>query len=67
MNKLTVSVPEAARMLGISRNTAYALARAGRLPGVIELGPKRLVVAKAALERLLGAPLDSERRGEGAA
>lgn len=62
MDKLTVSVPEAARALGISRNTAYALARAGRLPGVIELGPKRLVISRAALEKLLGAPIDGERR-----
>lgn len=61
MDKLTVSVPEAAKVLGISRNTAYALARAGRLPGVIELGPKRLVISRAALERLLGAPLDGQR------
>lgn len=67
MNKLTVSVPEAARALGISRNTAYSLARAGKLPGVIELGPKRLVISKAALERLLGAPLDGDQQSEGAA
>lgn len=31
---LTVSVPEAARLLGIGRNTAYELVRLGRLPHV---------------------------------
>lgn len=29
---ITVSVPEAARMLGIGRNMAYDLVRSGRLP-----------------------------------
>lgn len=51
--KLTISVEEAARQLGISRGLAYELARTGKLPGVIRLGAKRLVVSRAALERLL--------------
>ena len=52
MEKLTLTVSEVAVALGISRNTAYELARRGELPGVIRLG-KRLVVSKAAIERLL--------------
>jgi excisionase family DNA binding protein len=50
---LTVSVEEAARMLGISRGAAYTHARDGSLPS-IRLG-KRLLVPKAALEKLLQA------------
>lgn len=51
--KLTLSVAEAAAILGISRNLAYELARRGELPGVIKLGQKRLVVSRQAIERLL--------------
>lgn len=47
----TVSVEEAGHILGISRGSAYALARTGELP-TIRLG-RRLVVPKAALEKLL--------------
>lgn len=48
---LTISVEEAARVLGISRGAAYTHARDGSLP-TIRLG-KRLLVPKAALEKLL--------------
>lgn len=48
---LTMTVPQTAKLLGISRNLAYELARQGALP-VIRLG-KRLVVPKLALEKLL--------------
>jgi len=51
--KLTISVEEAAAKLGISRNLGYKLAREGKLPGVLSLGQKRLVVSKAAIEKLL--------------
>jgi excisionase family DNA binding protein len=47
----TISIEEAAIILGISRGTAYANAKTGALP-TIRLG-KRLLVPKAALERLL--------------
>jgi excisionase family DNA binding protein len=33
-----VSVPEAARILGISKDLAYDLARRGELPGAFQLG-----------------------------
>lgn len=49
---LTVSVPEAAKLLGISRNLAFDLVRKGELPAT-RLG-HRLVVSRKALERLLG-------------
>ena len=48
----TISVPEAARRLGVGRNLAYDMARRGQLP-TIRCGAKRLVVPLAAFERLL--------------
>lgn len=51
-NALTLTIVEAARALGISRGTAYMLAKTGQLP-VIRLGERRLVVPKIALERML--------------
>ena len=47
----TVSVEDAGRILGLSRGSAYAAARDGTLP-TIRFG-KRLLVPKAALDRLL--------------
>lgn len=38
-----VSVPEAARLLGISKDLAYDLARRGELPGAFQLGCRRRV------------------------
>jgi len=51
--RLTVNIKTAAAMLGISKNLAYDLARRGELPGAIRLGPKRIVVSRAQLEKLL--------------
>lgn len=48
---LTVTVPEAARILGIGRASAYEAARIGQIP-TIKIGRRRLV-ARSALERLL--------------
>jgi len=53
VEKMTLSVAETAAMLGISRNLAYELAGRGELPGVIRLGQKRMVVSRAAIEKLL--------------
>ena len=50
-DKLTLTVEEAGKRLGISRATAYALANQGQLP-VIRLG-KRLLVSKVGLERMV--------------
>ena len=49
--RLTLTLPEVAKALGISRGLVYQLAKEGRLP-VIRLG-KRLLVPKVALSRLL--------------
>lgn len=51
MAELTMSVEEAARALGISRGTAYTMARTGELP-VIRLR-KRLRVSRQMLDELL--------------
>ncbi len=48
----TKSMGEAAKILGISRGSAYLAAKRGELP-VLKIG-KRLVVPDAALERMLG-------------
>jgi excisionase family DNA binding protein len=50
-DRLTMSVTEAAVLLGVSRNSAFEAARRGELP-VIRIG-RRLLVPRAALERLL--------------
>jgi excisionase family DNA binding protein len=47
----TIKIEEAARLLGISRNTAYDAAKNGQLP-TVKIG-KRLLVPTAALDRLL--------------
>jgi excisionase family DNA binding protein len=49
---LCISVPAAARMLGVSRNTGYEMVRLGQLP-TIKCGRRRLVVPKAALIKML--------------
>ena len=49
---LCISVPAAARMLGVSRNTGYEMARLGQLP-TMRCGRRRLVVPKAALMKML--------------
>ena len=50
-DRLTLTVEEAAEMLGISRAFAYALVKRDELPSV-RLG-RRVVVPRDALERLL--------------
>jgi len=50
--RLTMTVKEAGEALGISRATAYLLARTGGIP-VIRLGERRLVVPKAQLQKML--------------
>ena len=51
---LTLSVTEAARVLGISRTTAYECVHTGQLRAV-RLG-RRLVIPRAAITELLAAP-----------
>ncbi len=49
--RVTMTVPEAAKALGIGKNQGYEAARAGQIP-TIRIG-KRLLVPRAACERLL--------------
>lgn len=51
---MVVTVPDAARLLGISRAHAYELVTRGELPHV-RLG-RRIVVPKHAIDMLLGLP-----------
>jgi excisionase family DNA binding protein len=51
MEKLVMSIEEAGRKLGLSRPTAYKLAKSGELP-TIKLG-RKIVVSKVQLDRLL--------------
>ena len=54
----TMKVEEAAQLLGIGRQTAYDLAREGKLPGALRLG-RRIVVSRKALQVFLE-PMMSE-------
>jgi excisionase family DNA binding protein len=49
--RLCITVPEAAEMLGISRNFAYDLVKQKQLP-VVKFG-KRLLIPRVALEKML--------------
>jgi len=51
--KLTFTVDETAKILGVGRNSAYEAIARGEIP-VVKVG-KRLLVPKAALEILLAA------------
>lgn len=48
---LTMTVPEAAKVLGISKNSAYLAAERGEIP-TIRVG-RRVLVPRAALDQLL--------------
>jgi len=52
--RLTLSIVETARLLGISKNLCYSRVKAGEIP-VIKIG-KRLLVPKKSLEKLLSEP-----------
>jgi excisionase family DNA binding protein len=55
--RLTISVEEVGRLLGISRGLAYVLVNRGDIPS-IRLG-RRIVVPRKALDRLLDLPHDA--------
>ena len=60
--RLTLTVPEAAKLLGIGRQTAYEAVRTGAIP-VIRFG-RIIRVPRCALERLLanaGEGIDDQR------
>jgi len=54
MEKLTLTVDEAAKILGIGRQLAYDRVKTGEIP-VIKIG-RRLLVPRVALEKLLADP-----------
>jgi excisionase family DNA binding protein len=58
-SRMTVTVEEAAQLLGIGRQSAYQAARTGELP-TIKLG-RRLLVPRAQLDTLLGVDQKDER------
>ena len=65
VQKAVESIPEASARLGIGRTLGYELARAGRFPvPVIRLG-RRMVVSKAAIERLLSGDTTIDTQAEG--
>ena len=53
-DKLTLSVAETAKLLGIGRNLCYDRVKTGEIPS-LKIG-RRLLVPKAALEKLLAEP-----------
>jgi len=52
--KLTLTIEEAAKLLGIGRNLCYDRVKTGEIP-VIKIG-RRLLVPRSALEKLLANP-----------
>ena len=52
--RLTYTVEEAAKLLGIGRGLAYEMVRDGSLPS-LRLGQRRILVPRGALEALLRA------------
>lgn len=60
--KLTYTVVEAAKKIGISRGAAYEACRRHELP-VIRIG-KRILVSRVALDRLLDVPPGSTKSDE---
>ena len=60
--KLVYSVDEVAKKLNISRNLTYRLCRERKIPGVIFLGDRRMVVSAAAIDKLLSG--DNHQTGE---
>lgn len=53
-NKLTLSIEEAAKVLGIGRNLCYDRVKTGEIP-VVKIG-RRLLVPRVALAKLLAEP-----------
>ena len=56
--RLTWTIPEAAKLLGISKDSAYEAARRGELP--VRLIGRRMLVPRVALLRLLDGVGDRE-------
>lgn len=56
---LTYSIPQAAKMLGVSTSTAYALSRHADFPA-FRISPNRVVVSRAGLERWIEEQLNNK-------
>jgi predicted DNA-binding transcriptional regulator AlpA len=64
--RLTLSIPELAKCMGISRGLAYNLAKTNMLPvKVLRLGGKRIVVSKNSVEILLSGKKSEGGNGDG--
>jgi excisionase family DNA binding protein len=63
VERKTISVEDAGKMLGVSRQTAYKLVKEGKIP-VLKLSPHKFVVPISALEKYLANAgfVDSERQ-----
>jgi predicted DNA-binding transcriptional regulator AlpA len=63
---LTITIPEVAKVLGISRGLAYELAKRDALPvKVLRLGNRRMVVPRRALEDLLSGKKNDNANDDG--
>ena len=60
----TLTVAEAAKLLGIGRQTAYDLVAQGKLPGAIRLG-RRIVVSRIVLQEVLAGHGNQQTSGDG--
>jgi excisionase family DNA binding protein len=58
-DRQTLTIEEAAAVLGIDRSTAYALAAADQLPVPVI---RRMVVSRAALDQVLGRTSETRHR-----
>ena len=56
------NVEQTAKKLGVSRGMCYRLCRRRQLPGVIFLGPTKMVCSKEAIDRLVAGVINE--RGE---
>ena len=60
-NRLTLTIPEASKFLGIGLNQAYAAAEKGNIP-VVKIGDRTLVLRKALMRMLARTPRDARPR-----
>jgi len=59
--RLTLTIPEVAKLLRISRNTAYEGARTGALPGVLHFG-RAIRISRYVLNEFLNGQHTDENR-----
>ena len=51
--RLVYTVEEASKLLHVSRGLLYGMAREGRLPGMIRLGSRRILISRKVLDEFL--------------